>query len=62
MIYQERIFREYYAVGLILIPPVLKGWLPGAAGTIAACFIRMFCAPFIFPWRMKHPERGQAQR
>lgn len=52
---------SYYAVSLILIP-LLKGWIPGAAGTIITCFIQMFYVSFIFPCWMKHLERGQAQR
>ena len=51
----------YYAVSLILIP-LLKGWIPGAGGTITTCFIQMFYVSFIFPWCMKHLERSQAQR
>ena len=43
----------YYAVSLILIP-MLKTWIPGAAGTIVTCFIQMFYVSFIFPFCIKH--------
>ena len=51
----------YYAVSLILIP-LLKGWIPGAGGTIITCFIQMFYVSFIFPWCMKFLEHSQAYR
>ena len=51
----------YYAVSLILIP-LLKGWIPGAGGTITTCFIQMFYVSFIFPWCMKLLERSQVHR
>ena len=51
----------YYAVSLILIP-LLKGWIPGAGGTIITCFIQMFYVSFIFPWCMKFLERSQVHR
>ena len=51
----------YYAVSLILIP-LLKSWIPGAAGTIIYCFIQMFYVSFIFPLCMKHLERVPAPR
>ena len=51
----------YYAVSLILIP-LLKGWIPGAGGTITTCFIQMFYVSFIFPWCMKFLERNQVHR
>ena len=40
---------SYYAVSLIVVP-LVKGWIPGAAGTIASCFLQMFFITFIFPW------------
>lgn len=39
----------YYAVSLYLVP-LLKGWIPGAAGTLTYCFLQMFYIAFIFPW------------
>ena len=42
---------SYYAVSLILVP-LLKGWIPGAAGTVVSCFLQMFYVSFIFPWFM----------
>ena len=38
----------FYVVTLILVP-LIKGGLPGAAGTVAACFLQMFCIVFLFP-------------
>jgi len=48
---------SYYAVSLI-IAPLLKGWIPGAGGTIVSCFLQMFYVSFLFPWCMKRYERG----
>lgn len=45
----------YYIVSLILMP-LLKTWIPGAAGTIFSCFVQMFFVSFVFPWCMKHME------
>ena len=42
----------YYAVSLILVP-LIKGWIPGPAGTIASCFVQMFYVSFLFPWCLK---------
>ena len=38
----------FYAVTLILVP-LIKAGLPGAAGTVAACFLQMFWIVFLFP-------------
>ena len=46
---------SFYAVSLILTP-LLKGWIPGAAGTVITCFIEMFYALFIFPYCIKKLE------
>ena len=46
----------YYVVSLILVP-MIKGWIPGAAGTITSCFFQMFYISFIFPWCMKKLEK-----
>lgn len=46
----------YYAVNLILAP-LVKGWIPGPAGTALACFLQMFYIAFIFPWCFKRFER-----
>lgn len=47
---------SYYAVSLILVP-LIKGWLPGAAGTIASCFVQILYVSFIFPWCVKRLEK-----
>jgi undecaprenyl-diphosphatase len=47
---------SYYFVSLIIVPAV-KGWIPGAAGTIASCFLQMFYVSFIFPWCVKRLEK-----
>lgn len=49
---------SYYAISLILIP-LLRSWIPGPAGTIITCFIQTFYITFLFPWCIKHLERGQ---
>ena len=46
----------YYVVSLILVP-MIKGWIPGAAGTITSCFFQMSYISFIFPWCMKKLEK-----
>lgn len=51
----------FYAVSLILTP-LIKSWVPGAAGTIISCFLQMFYVSFLFPWCIKHmkiPVRGE---
>ena len=45
----------HYAVSLILVP-LLKSWIPGAAGTIVSCFLQMFYVVFLFPWCIKQFE------
>ena len=52
---------SYYAVSLILAP-LIKGWLPGAAGTIASCFVQFLYISFIFPLCIKRLEKPAAQR
>ncbi len=49
----------YYAVSLILVP-LLKGWIPGPAGTVISCFFQMFYISFLFPWCVKLAERKTA--
>ena len=44
-----------YAVSLVLIP-LLKKWIPGAAGTILTCFLQMFYVTFLFPWCIRYFE------
>lgn len=46
----------YYAVSLILVP-LVKGWIPGPAGTIVSCFLQVFYISFIFPWFIKRLEK-----
>ena len=52
---------SYYAVSMIL-NPLLKGWIPGPAGSILTCFIQMFYITFIFPWFIKCFERAGGRR
>lgn len=42
----------FYAVSFILMP-LVKSWIPGAAGTILSCFLQMFYVSFLFPWCIK---------
>ena len=46
----------YYIISLILMP-LVKGWIPGAAGTITSCFIQMFYVSFVFPWCIRILEK-----
>ena len=50
----------YYLVSLILMP-LVKGWVPGAGGTVASCFLQMFYVSFLFPWGMKRLEPASAK-
>lgn len=47
---------SYYAVSLILVP-LVKNALPGAAGSTASCFVQMLYVSFIFPLCMKKLEK-----
>ena len=47
---------SYYAVSLILVP-LVKGWIPGATGTIVSCYLQMFYISFIFPWCIRRLEK-----
>ena len=51
----------YYAVSLILVP-LLKDWIPGAAGTIVSCFLQMFYISFLFPWCVVRMEKTAAKQ
>lgn len=42
----------FYAVSLVL-GPLIKNWIPGAAGTTVSCFLQMFYVSFLFPWCIK---------
>ncbi len=42
----------FYAVSLVL-GPLIKSWIPGAAGTALSCFLQMFYVSFLFPWCIK---------
>lgn len=42
----------FYAVSLVL-GPLVKSWIPGAAGTTLSCFLQMFYVSFLFPWCIK---------
>ena len=50
----------YYIISLILMP-LVKGWIPGAAGTITSCFIQMFYVSFVFPWCIRILEKKQVK-
>ena len=52
---------SFYIVSLILVP-LLRGHIPGPAGTTIASFIQMFFVVFIFPWCMKRFECSTEQR
>ena len=47
---------SYYAVSLIIVP-LVKGWIPGAPGTLISCFLQMFYIAFLFPWCIKRFEK-----
>ena len=51
---------SYYAVSLIL-NTLLKGWIPGVAGTIVTCFVQMFYVTFIFPCCIKRFEQADVK-
>ena len=46
----------YYLVGLVVVPLIKQG-IPGAAGIMLSCFIQMFYVVFIFPWCLKYLEK-----
>ena len=53
---------SYYAVSVIFVP-LIKGWIPGPAGTLISCFLQVFYVAFIFPWltvryEKKHLNQG----
>ena len=50
----------YYIISLIL-GTLIKGWLPGPAGTITSCFIQMFYVSFVFPWCIRILEKKQVK-
>ena len=45
----------YYVVYLIFAQ-LIKKWIPGPVGTIAASFVQMFYISFCFPWLIQHCE------
>ncbi len=47
---------SYYIVSLI-IATLIKDYVPGAAGTLISCFIRLFYVAFCFPCMMKGLDR-----
>ena len=49
----------FYVVTLILVP-LLKGWIPGPAGTVIVYFLQMFYISFLFPWCINRFERKPA--
>ena len=50
---------SYYAIALILVP-LIKTWIPGAAGTVISCFVQMFYVSFAFPWCICKFEKNGA--
>ena len=50
---------SYYAVSLI-VAPLVKNLLPGAAGSIASCFIQILYISFLFPLCAKRLEKAEA--
>ncbi len=52
---------SYYAVSLILVP-LIKGWIPGPAGTVISCFLQVFYVIFLFPRYVKRIEQGQKRK
>ena len=48
---------SYYVVSLILAP-LIKTWIAGAAGTLLSCFLQMFYITFLYPWCAKRIERS----
>ncbi|MBR6953754.1 MAG: phosphatase PAP2 family protein [Clostridia bacterium] len=48
---------SYYAVSLMLVP-LIKAWIPGAAGTMLSCFLQVFYVMFLFPWCFHLAERS----
>ena len=50
----------FYAVTLILLP-LVKDWITGAAGTIVSCFIQMFYIAFLFPFVFDRIEKRSSR-
>ena len=50
----------FYVVSLILLP-LIKEWLAGAAGTLVSCFIQMFYVAFLFPLIFERFEKPAAK-
>lgn len=48
----------YYVISLILVP-LVKAWLLGAAGAFVSYFLQMFYIAFLFPWCIKHFENAR---
>ena len=48
---------SYYVLSLILLP-LLKSAIPGAAGTAVTCFLQMFYVAFLFPWFVTRMEKS----
>ena len=52
---------SYHAVSLILVP-LVKSLIPGAAGTISSCFLQMFFVSFLFPLCFRRLGRWATKR
>jgi len=48
------------ALSLILLT-LIKSGIPGAAGTVASCFLQMFYVAFLFPWFVTRMEKSDGQ-
>lgn len=49
---------DYGADGKLLVDGAkVKDMIPGAAGTIASCFLQMLYITFVFPWCLRRFEK-----
>ena len=48
----------FYLISLILMP-LIREWLPGAAGAAVASFIQMFYITFLFPLGIRMVEKAK---
>ncbi|MBQ9000841.1 MAG: phosphatase PAP2 family protein [Eggerthellaceae bacterium] len=49
----------FYVISLILLP-LVKVWIAGAAGALVTCFLQMLYLSFLFPWCIKRFEKNVA--
>lgn len=48
----------FYAISLIVLP-LIKVWVVGAAGAFVTCFLQMLYIAFLFPWCIKRFEKAK---